>query len=88
MVQTKKTYTIATGIHNSGGEKSVTRTYTHKPAEQTRTYTMREKVKKAMTMARNMSLATRADIDYFALIEEAKENCRQPIKLSWENIDF
>lgn len=45
--------------------------------------------KKAMTLAaRGMSLATRADIDPITLIENAKERCKQPIKLSWENVRF
>ena len=45
--------------------------------------------KKAMTYApRGLSLATRANIDPFVLIENAKRNCKQPIKLSWENLTF
>lgn len=44
---------------------------------------------KAMTYApRGMSLATRAEIDPIALIQNAKEKCKQPIKLSWENVQF
>ena len=46
-------------------------------------------VQKAMTMAaRGMSLATRAAIDPVALVEMAKEKCKQPIKLSWEDVRF
>jgi len=42
-----------------------------------------------MTYApRGMSLATRANIDPIQLIENAKKNCKQPIKLSWENLRF
>lgn len=35
-----------------------------------------------------MSLATRVDIDPIAILENAKKNCKQPIKLSWENVRF
>ena len=34
------------------------------------------------------SLATRADIDIMQLVEKAKEKCRMPMKLSFENICF
>ena len=45
--------------------------------------------KKSMTIApRGMSLATRANIDPIALVEQAKDRCKQPIKLSWENVEF
>lgn len=37
---------------------------------------------------RVLSLATRADIDPEALVERAKEQCKQPIKLSWEDVKF
>lgn len=38
--------------------------------------------------ARGMSLATRANIDPLALVAMAKEKCKQPIKLTWENVKF
>ena len=34
------------------------------------------------------SLATRGDIDIIQLVEKAKEKCRMPMKLSFENICF
>lgn len=34
------------------------------------------------------SLATRGDVDFMSLINDAKEKCRLPIKLSFENICF
>ena len=37
---------------------------------------------------RTMSLATRAEIDPMELVEQAKANCKQPIKLSWSNVFF
>ena len=37
---------------------------------------------------RGMSLATRANIDPVQLVEMAKERCKQPIKLSWEDVCF
>lgn len=37
---------------------------------------------------RGMSLATKTTIDYRVLLERAKERCKQPIKLSWENVKF
>ena len=37
---------------------------------------------------RTQSLATRPDIDPFALVERAKLLCRQPIKLSWHDVFF
>lgn len=44
---------------------------------------------KAMTMAiRKMSLATRGDVDQLARLRAAKEQCAQPVKLSWENVNF
>lgn len=45
--------------------------------------------KKAMTyMPRGQSLATRANIDPIALVEQARENSKNPMKLSWENVQF
>ena len=47
--------------------------------------------KKAMTyMPRGMSLATRPNLDPFALIERAKEKMigKLPMKISWENLTF
>ena len=45
--------------------------------------------KHAKTMAvRGMSLATKTSIDPRVLLEQAKEKCKQPIKLSWENVNF
>ena len=42
-----------------------------------------------MTLAgRGMSLATRGNLDPLALVASAKENCKQPIKLSWEDVRF
>ena len=35
-----------------------------------------------------MSLATKGNIDPPALLERAKEQCKQPIKLSWEDLSF
>ena len=35
-----------------------------------------------------MSLATKGNIDPIALLERAKEQCKQPIKLSWEDLSF
>ena len=47
---------------------------------------------KSMTMGggaqRGMSLATRGDIDPIQLMENAKARCKQPIKLSWEDVCF
>jgi len=37
---------------------------------------------------RGMSLATKAKIDPIAMVEQAKANCKQPIKLSWEDVRF
>jgi hypothetical protein len=34
------------------------------------------------------SLATRGDIDFMSLINEAKKKCKMPVKLSFENICF
>ena len=47
------------------------------------------KVKHSKTLAqRGMSLATKGNIDPIALLERAKEQCKQPIKLSWEDLRF
>ena len=73
----KKTYSLNMGLHNSGALSGVS---TDKPAPH---------FKKAMTLgARGMSLATKADIDPIQLIENAKEKCSQPIKLSWNKVTF
>jgi len=37
---------------------------------------------------RAKSLATRANVEAIKLLEEAKKNCKNPIKLSWKNIIF
>ena len=37
---------------------------------------------------RTMSLASRPDIDPAEIVEQAKALCKQPIKLSWENVFF
>ena len=45
--------------------------------------------KHAKTMAiRGMSLATKTSIDPIKMLDEAKKNCKQPIKLSWEDVRF
>lgn len=41
----------------------------------------------AQTM-RTQSLATRGDIDPIACVEQAKKLCKEPIKLSWQNVFF
>lgn len=38
--------------------------------------------------ARGMSLATRANIDPMELVAMAKEKCKQPIKLTWDDVVF
>ena len=40
------------------------------------------------TAMRGMSLATRADIEYAELLQNAQERCKNPIKLSWEKLKF
>ena len=37
---------------------------------------------------RAMSLASRPDVDPLEVVQRAKELCKQPIKLSWENVFF
>ena len=45
--------------------------------------------KHAKTMAvRGMSLATKTSVDVRVLLEQAKERCKQPIKLSWQDVKF
>jgi hypothetical protein len=34
------------------------------------------------------SLATRGDVDFMALINQAKKNCKVPIKLSFRDVCF
>jgi len=45
--------------------------------------------KPSKTMAtRGMSLATKATMDPLKLVADAKDRCKQPIKLSWEDVKF
>jgi ABC-type transport system involved in cytochrome bd biosynthesis fused ATPase/permease subunit len=37
---------------------------------------------------RAMSLATKPDYDPIAVLEDAKAACKNPIKISWENVFF
>ena len=81
--QEKKTYSLNTGLHHASG------TISQGNYSGDLDVVNATKAKKAMTLAaRGMSLATRADIDPIALIQNAKEKCKQPIKLSWENVRF
>jgi hypothetical protein len=47
-----------------------------------------ENEKGAPPKRRAESLATRGDIDFMSLINAAKEKCKMPVKLSFENICF
>ena len=77
---TKKTYSLNTGLGPSNLKERM--------IINTSESSNNGAVKKAMTLQRGMSLATRPDIDAIALMEKAKEVCSMPIKLSWENVEF
>lgn len=76
--QEKKTYSLNTGLVSPAGNIGYSGDLDQMQSP-----------KHAKTMAvRGMSLATRANIDPVALVEQAKERCKQPIKLSWEDVKF